>query len=615
MRIGRLVSVAGVLLFGAPFSACCRNGIQGINGTLVIPPVDFGTMPMGTSKTLPVTITNKGTASVQLFPPVTITGDKNHAFSATLASGITLQIGQAAKMDVTYAPKAEETDDATASVNNDTGTPATTELKGVGGNACAGVICNGPDGGSDIGMDGGWACPGSCQIQNGKGVCVYGGACAKPEACITQGSCNVTTGACEGPNDCQAGLSCVDGGTLTGFTETCNPGWAQTHSQECLTGQQTTVTCDCGCEPGPPAHCIYQWDQVSSVPGGGVPASVWASGKQPGDLWLSVITGTAILPSNVVYQQVNGTWNKIATIQSAQHPICSGPGCGLALSGSSDSDVYGVNDCTTVVDGGCGTGAAWHWTGDGGEEEPFKLFAQNSPDWAFSTVLDIQGTGVALNIDPTGPEIMEGNPAILQKNQGDWGLEFNTHWGCQTVGSSLWGSSLTDIFVAGANSGCQSGNPVGVIAHFNGSSLDSSFSLGAGEAAVAMWGSSDNDIWAVGTHRWHYANGAWTVQGLGGGCPAPQAGQPPTCFDYTLWGNGTDYFAAGNYTELYHYTTQGGSWQEECIYPGYQGAGATVNSFAYDGQNVYATASVVPLQTGQGQTTGLVERCPDGVCK
>ena len=84
---------------------------------------------------------------------------------------------------------------------------------------------------------------------------------------------------------------------------------------------------------------------------------------------------------------------------NANSCICSGPGCGLSLAGSSDTDVYGVTDCTTVAGGTCTVGGAWHYTGAAADEN-FPTLGGVGPDYPLTTLLDINGTGFALNSDP-----------------------------------------------------------------------------------------------------------------------------------------------------------------------------------------------------------------------
>ncbi len=445
--------------------------------------------------------------------------------------------------------------------------------------SCLGVVCEG-SGTSD---DGGPSCVGTCVA----GACVYGGACSDKAQCLSNGSCNPTTGACQGTSDCEvAGASTCNGDLLTGEIP---PGACDQGTGTCLYNTET-VTCDCACvQTGSTASCTYQWEPVQGLPSGSA-ASVWSAGQTAGDLWLAVINGTNTeLNPNAVYHEVNGAWTQVGTVANAYSAICAGPGCGLALVGSTDSDVYGVTDCTAVSGGQCTAGGAWHYTGTAADEN-FPSLGSSGPDLPLTTILDIAGTGYALNSAPSGPEIVSGTA-------GTWTILFDTKWGCESQGG-IWGTSSSDLWLGW---GCN-GVGAGQLAHFNGAGLDSSktFPLPAGEYVEGLWGTSDSDIWAAGTHRWHYNGTSWTEDAV-----APPGGNG----DQAVWGNGTDYFAGGGYVGLFHLAQTGGTittdWTEECVAPGY--ADPSVYSFASDGTNFYAT-------TSSTTAPGLVQRCPNGIC-
>jgi hypothetical protein len=121
----------------------------------------------------------------------------------------------------------------------------------------------------------------------------------------------------------------------------------------------------------------------------------------------------------------------------------------------------------------------------------------------------------------------------------------------------------------------------GGIWHYTGSfaSTTPDFAFNAGDFATAIAGTSDTDIWAVGSQRWHNDGTGWTQSSM-----PPPNGEPDT----SLWsaGNG-DYYAAGNYSGLYHFS--GGSWNLECLAPGYNGNDPNVNQVAGDNNgNFYA---------------------------
>ncbi len=582
-----------LLLASLPFTGCnCRGNLGNTNGALVASPspVNFQSQGAGSSKSITVVITNQGDAPVTINGAPKITGDTNKAFNAFFPDAgapisILLELGASTNMIVTYDPPGEETDNATVTVPNDTST-LTDVLEGTGVNPCFNVVCD-----AGVPAEPGSSNPGGCFGTCQAGKCVYAGPCSDQTQCLSNGMCNPSTGVCQGTSDCaQAGPGSCNGNILTGDVP---PGTCDQGDGKCLYNTQT-VTCDCSCvQNGSNASCTYSWEPVQGLPTGSV-ASVWSAGQAQGDLWLSVINGTSAgINPNTVYQQVNGSWNQVAQVANAYSALCSGPGCGLALMGSGDKDVYGVTDCTTVGATSCTTGGAWHYTGSAADEN-FPSLGSVGTDLPLTTILDIGGTAYALNSDPTGPEIVTGTA-------GTWTVLFNTEWHCQSQGA-LWGTSASDIWLSW---GCdaQSGTVgVGQLAHYNGSGLDASkaFPLPSGEYAEGLWGTSDNDIWAAGTHRWHYNGTAWTEDAV-----APPGGNA----DQTVWGNGSDYFAGGGYIALYHLTQAAGAittdWTEECIAPGY--GDPSVYSFASDGTNFYAT-------TSSTTAPGLVQRCENGTC-
>jgi hypothetical protein len=585
-----------LLLASLPFTGCnCRNILNGTTASLVASPspVQFGTQAAGSSKTIAVVITNQGDA------PVTITAQpqvstNTKAFTAIFPDAgtpfqpIFVDVAASTTMLVTYDPPNEENDEdagITVTVQNDSNVALVDALEGFGSNACFNVVCD-----AGVPAEPGSSNPGGCFGTCQAGKCVYAGACSDETQCLSNGMCNPSTGACQGTSNCaQAGAGTCSGNVLIGDIP---PGDCDQGSGQCLY-TTSRETCDCACvQNGLNASCTYSWEPVQGLPSGSV-ASVWSAGQTAGDLWLSVINGSnPTINPNTVYQQVNGAWNSVGQVANAYSALCSGPGCGLALTGSSDQDVYGVTDCTTVGSGStpCTVGGAWHYTGTAADEN-FPTLGSVGPDLPLTTLVDIGGTAFALNTDEqVGPEIVSGTA-------GTWKIDFATEWKCQSQGA-IWGTSATDLFLSW---GCSAnGNGPGQLAHYNGTTLDSSFALPATEYAEGLWGTSDTDIWAAGTHRWHYNGTTWTEDSV-----APPNGNA----DQTVWGNGSDYFAGGGYIALYHLTQAAGAitadWTEECIAPGY--GDPSVYSFTSDGTNFYATTS-----SADG---GLAQRCPNGTCQ
>ncbi|HUB07199.1 MAG TPA: hypothetical protein VMB50_09360 [Myxococcales bacterium] len=598
-----------VLLAALPFGSCkCKGGLNNITGALTATPpsLAFGNVGIHSTKSLTTTIKNNGDAQLNIVLPAKVTGTNAAVFTpapkfpadAGSATLIPLDIGQTAVLTVNYTPTAEESDTATVQVSDDTGDPPLTiDLTGTGKDPCYDVVC---DAGAPN-IDPAWHCFGSCDPTSGQ--CVYAGSCKDPSQCLSNGTCNVSTGACTGTSDCANPPATCSGNVLTGNfcsagENCCNPGGFGT-AQECHYSN-TTVTCDCACvQNGNSASCAYAWQAAQPAPPtAGQVSSVWAGGQSANDLWLAEVTGNSgEINPNTVYQLQNGAWNQVAQVAGAYNPVCSGPGCGLSLVGSSDSDVYGAIDCTSVQSGTCAAGGAWHWTGSAADEAfspatfPSCAVPANLP---IATLFDLGGTGLALNSDCTGPELETGVG-------GSWTVSYNFHWYCQAPGA-LWGTATNDLWVSwGCQSSGSGGNPnPGQIIHYNGTGVDASstFALPADGYADAMWGTGDGDIWAVGTNRWHYDGTAWSLDAT------PMPGGP----DQTVWGNGSDYYAGGGYPQLYHWTSAT-DWTKECVYPGY--GGPSITSFAYDGTNVFATAT----PTGSAANGELVQRCPGGQCQ
>ena len=126
--------------------------------------------------------------------------------------------------------------------------------------------------------------------------------------------------------------------------------------------------------------------------------------------------------------------------------------------------------------------------------------------------------------------------------------------------------------------GCSAIIGPGGVWHFTGSGYTSVETFAAGDFATALAGTSNTDLWAVGSQRWHYDGANWTLS-----TPPPAPND-----DNSLWaGVGGDYFATGNYIGLYHYT--GGTWNLECFQPGYdETSGSQVTG---DGQGNYYAAT------------------------
>jgi hypothetical protein len=595
----RLRTIASLLLvFG--LGCNCGGNLRHTSTGLVASPAtyDFGKTGVSVaacaapSATTTITLTNQGAVLIDV-SGAAVTKDARNAFTATLTPG-ELAPGDTMKLTVGYAPPSPcpsastPCDSATIVVSSDSGEVDVT-VTGTGIDLCMGITCNPTGTGSGVTACGGLCCAGKCKYPSGV-------PCADPAQCLTNGTCDGSghcLGACSGNNCCvnPPGNCCVTppsttcGATGTAVQTLPTPGTCNGAGMCQYGGTPTIVQCNCGCaqQSNGMDACNFSWTPLTGAPAGEY-ASVWTSST--GDLWAAQVNrsgANATVNPQTVYHRTGNSWAKSAMVNYAQSPICSGPGCGLILAGDGSGNIYGVADCKDSM---CSAGGVWHNASGTVTDEWFNpanfggsCGTSNVANTPFTAVFPVGGTAFALDSDPCGPELVQEN----SPNTPAWKIlhPFNTQ--CGSPGTAIWGTSAMDLFIS---VGCGSGGAPGNIYHWDGSNQSSSFTFPTnGQFAVAMFGSSDSDIWAVGTNRWHYNGTAWTTD------PAVVPS-----IDQTLWGNGTDYFAGGSYPDIYHYTSAT-DWVLECVSDNGAGSLADPNVYSIWGDNqsppnFYAATSI-----------------------
>jgi hypothetical protein len=168
-------------------------------------------------------------------------------------------------------------------------------------------------------------------------------------------------------------------------------------------------------------------------------------------------------------------------------------------------------------------------------------------------------------------------------------------WSIEQVGTAklrgIWGSSATDVYVAGYD---------GIIRHSSGDGLWSPQPTPSNLTLTALWGSGPHDLYAVGfggaiLHS--TGNGTWTAQT-----------SPETENLYALWGSGpSDVYAAG-YSYVLH-STGDGMWKVS-----WQRLGATFGGlWGSSASNVYAavTAGLIMQSPGNDMWATQTSQNPD----
>jgi hypothetical protein len=563
----------------------CGDSLNRVSSTLVPDPktLDFGNQPLNVTASKTFTITNDGSVVINVSGAV-IQNDARGTFSVSLAA-TTLQPGQQATVTVNYLPKAVGADSGTAVVNSDSGA-VNVPLTGTGIDLCAGVNC------AVTGQGAVAACAGTCLA----GVCQYPtGACSDPTGCLTNGTCDGhghCSGNCYGdsPACCTnpPGPTCSDPNTLL----TTNPPGHCDGAGNCSYTLTTVTPCTCGCsvQTNGVAACNFHWALVQGAPTGAY-ASVWADAND--NLWVSVINGqSSTVNPQAIWNRNNGTWTQVGTVNFGENPQCSGPGCGLLVTGDGSGNIYGAADCKDSTCSAAMGGGVWHDANATITDEWFvspghSCGGVTNPNIPLSPVVSVGGVPYAIDNDPCGAQIISGSG-------GNWVVAHAfTQPQCQAPGG-FWASDSSNFFMAWG-CGPPNGTTPGGLFHWNGQTSDpgfKAFAFPSSEYVDAIFGSSSNEVWAVGTHRWHCTSNCgtsgatWTQDST----PMPGGGGG---VDQALWGNGSDYYAGGAYLNIYHWTQASGTWAEECIAGAGVGTNPTVYSIWGDGaSNVYAATSI-----------------------
>ncbi len=130
---------------------------------------------------------------------------------------------------------------------------------------------------------------------------------------------------------------------------------------------------------------------------------------------------------------------------------------------------------------------------------------------------------------------------VLRRVNGAWTI--STYLDGE-VSNAIWGSSASDVWVAGDN---------GSMAHWNGSAWTI---VPAGTTANlrSLWGTSANNVWAVGDTITHWDGSAWT-DAIGGGVSLND-----------VWGSSADHvWAVGAAGNVYRF--DGSAWAPETLPP------------------------------------------------
>lgn len=255
-----------------------------------------------------------------------------------------------------------------------------------------------------------------------------------------------------------------------------------------------------------------------------------------------------------------------------------------AVGGSSANDVYAV-----------GSSTIWHydgrrWAASGRISDAFlnAVWARASNDVYFAWSSPDGGqTGKVYHFDGRTSSVVASAPAALQAVWGSGRDVFavgrlgtilhydGSAWSTSSTGNwydyfaGVWGSSPQDVYVTGLRDS---------ILHYDGSSWTRQYT---GATALALWGSSSHDVFAVGGPTiTHYDGVRWTPQVSG-----------TTNNLFAIWGSApNDVFAVGAYGTILHY--DGAAWSA-------QASGITGHLYGVWGSskyNVFAVGQEVILR-------------------
>ena len=569
-----------LFLLLAPVAACkCGTPVSGYTEGLISTPTSWDAGSINAQQTVDggVMLNANGTYAVTFAGSMaTVEGDAGTGvFRVRPYAQPTLPPGASMLLGLTFTPDKAGAFSDWVLVQSDNGT-LPIQVFGVGLDACAKVGCSSTNAG----------CAGQCV----EGTCQYpmGQACQDLPNCLSNGTCD-SSGNCGGANDCVPKGVCDSGVLYVGDIAThpdghgtCSEG-SNGQPGQCSFNTATQV-CDCACNTASDGtgQCAYNWVIDPTGPDGGF-GSVWAS--QSGDVWASSAASpsTGNFAPQTIYERTGGRWTQQATIPYGSNPIAgSGGGASIALVGDGNGNLVGGYQCAELnSSNGCVDGGMWKLASGAQSYEPFNPQAfsngcSSNANQALVYPVFLGSTAATLNADPCGPELTTEQGGEFQVVGGS-----QVHTQCSANGA-LWGLGLTDYYVAW---GC--GQPSGGIWHSDGHASTKEATFNPGDSASAMAGSSDTDIWAVGTQRWHYDGTTWTQQ------PGYADGDGG---DTSLWaGANADYFASGNYPGLYHYTS--GAWNRECFAPGYNQP--TAGQVAGDGQANYYAATPLGIYKRQ----------------
>jgi uncharacterized repeat protein (TIGR01451 family) len=169
-----------------------------------------------------------------------------------------------------------------------------------------------------------------------------------------------------------------------------------------------------------------------------------------------------------------------------------------------------------------------------------------------------------------------------------------TTWSAMTSPPSdhlygVWGSSSNDVFAVGR---------YGLILHYDGADW-TEMSSGMYEHLQGVWGSASTDVFAVGGTIYHYDGSAWSAQDCydGAACSAMDSGTGASL--HGVWGSsGSDVFAVGDHggwPTILHY--DGASWSE--IGSGYWSEPLS-DVWGISGSDVFAVGGTILHYDGTG---------------
>jgi hypothetical protein len=189
--------------------------------------------------------------------------------------------------------------------------------------------------------------------------------------------------------------------------------------------------------------------------------------------------------------------------------------------GSSGRDVFAVGHVSVNGDTVLHyDGTAWHSMTIGATSRSRRLYGV----WGSSShdVFAVGGRGTVLHYDGAVWSVMR--TALPMDPYPDYYYD-------------VWGSSASDVFVVG------SGRTGVVILHYDGVNQGSGYVDNSYGSLRSVWGSGEDDVFAVGGTILHYDGVTWSAM------------SNPSVQLYGVWGSsGSDVFAVGGYGIILHYS-------------------------------------------------------------